>query len=409
MSVILDNMQLYSRVKTEKEIQAVSKRYPIVLLSGLFGVGKSTLLASLARSSREAKPPVRILHLDAEDYPDAASLLEATRALGVGPSALFLDNADRCSGLSGALASIRSRYSASILLASRGGMALESALRESFGPSFSRDFTVYRLQPLGYGEFIEATGLKESRKTLDLYCKTGGLPQSLMIDPESADAAEFTRIRANSFILTEIVEPNSIRNPSYLRELLSLIARFTGERMSARQASEAMAAKGITFSPQSVLDYLGFCARSSLLVPVPLLDIDKNRELDGADSWYFGDAGLRFAFSARETRSELSRAEENLLFLRLADDGWTVKKGRVGYGKHATEEIGFVCERNGTRSYAQIVPGSATAGERMRSYEALLAIRDAWPRYLLDAGADETARDGIRRLSVRDALLRGLE
>ncbi len=398
-----------SRLETEKHIQTISRDHPIVLLTGLFGVGKSTVMNSLARALRDAKPPVRILQLDADsNLSDAKSLLDSTRALGVGPSALFIDNADHIEGLAGALATIRTRYTASVILASRGCSTLEASLGEAFGPAASGELAVYRLQPLRYPEFIEATGLRESRKALDLYCKTGGLPQSLMVAPDSAEAADFAKIRANSFILTEIVEPHSIRNPSYLRELLSLMARFTGNRMSARQASEAMAARGITFSPQSVLDYLGFCEDSGLLVPVPLVDIDKDRTMDGAEAWYFGDAGLRFAFTTKETRAELSRAEENLLFLRLVDDGWAVRKGRVGYGKHATEEICFVCERNGERAYVQVIPGSATAGERIRSYEALLAIRDAWPRYLIDPAADETARDGIKRLFVRDVLLRGL-
>lgn len=397
------------RKDVESRIQMSMKKSALVLLSGLYGVGKTTMLATLARSLREAKPPVRILHLDGDSgFSNGHDVIEATRALGVGPSALFVDNAERIPDLTDVLRTIRARYTVSIVLASRGGSLLEAPLTEAFGREGSDTFAVYRVQPLSYPEFIAATGHKESRKTLDLYCKAGGLPQSLMLAPESPEMAEFTRIRANSFLLTEIIEPNSIRNPSYLRELLSLIARSTGEKLSARQASEAMAARGITFSPQSVLDYLGLCATSGLLIPVSRIDIDKNRAIDSADSWYFGDAGLRFAFAARETRSETPRAEENLLLLRLIDDGWSVRKGRVGYGKHAMEEITFVCERAGSRAYVQIIPGSATAGEKIRAYEALRAIRDAWSQYLIDPTADEGAQDGIIRLSVREALLRGL-
>jgi predicted AAA+ superfamily ATPase len=401
-------MVFCDRKHVEEAIDEIRRSYPIVLLTGLHGVGKSTLLAHIAKRVRESRPPVRILQLDARDgLREGRDLAEAARALGVGPSALILDNADIVRDLGTALTAIRARHTVSIVLAGASSQGAEKACESAFGPSGTGVYASYTVHPLEYGEFLLATGLSDSRTSLDAYSKVGGLPQSLMVPPTSPDALAFALLRANSFLLTEIVEPASIRNPAYLRALLSIVARSGGERLSARQAAEAMDGLGITISSQAVLDYLALCSEARLLIPVPILDIAEKRPLDSAGSWYYGDAGLRYAFAAREARSETSKAEENLAFLKLISDGWKVSRGRVGYGKLAREEITFVCDKAGKRLYVQCLPASAGRGERARMIEALLAVRDAWPRVLIGEDESTGEGDGIARTFMREFLLKG--
>jgi hypothetical protein len=55
-----------------------------------------------------------------------------------------------------------------------------------------------------------------------------------------------------------------------------------------------------------------------------------------------------------------------------------------------------------------MIANTATQGARLRKRKALLAIRDAWPRYLIDADESEEARDGIKMLYVREFLQTGI-
>lgn len=367
------------------------------------------MLEESARSLREERPPVRIVRVEGgTDAATGRELIQAARALGVGSSALFIDEADVIEGIAEGLQAILANHAATVFATGRNSKRLEAALIPAFGPDASNELAIVRMDPLTYGEFLTATGIAESRAALDLYCKTGGLPQSLMVHPESPDSEEFARIRANSFILTEIVERHAIRNPAQLRALLALAARSTGESLPAREVCEAFRAERVTISPQAALDYLGFCAEAGILVPVPTFDLSKGRVADSCDVWYFGDAGLRAAFVARHSNADLSRAEENLAYLRLVADGWSVWHGRIGSSGKSKEDITFVCERGGKRIYLQVIANTATSGARLRKRAALLAIKDAWPRYLIDADEGEDLKDGVGRLYIRDFLASGV-
>ena len=402
-------MEIIERKKYIEQIFEERKRHRILLLAGLHGVGKTELLDTASHALKGEQPPVRILHVKPEDgISNGQELVLASRALGVGNSALFVDNADLIVDLPKALAEILAKYAVTIFLSGRNTHALETELSPIFGKEGQNELSTIRVNPLSYSEFLAAWNLSESRESVELYGRTGGLPQSLMIDPRTRDAADFARIRADAFILTELVEPNGIRNPSHLRELLSIAAQSTGSALPARLIRDAFESKRITISPQAAIDYLGLCEKSGILVPVSVLDLDKKRSLDSLDVWYFGDTGLRSAFVKKETHAELARAEENLAYLHLVDDGWSVQRGRIGYGRQMKEDITFVCERNGKRAYVQMIPNTATSGERFRKREALLAIRDAWPRFLIETVPSESENDGIAQVFPRDLLLSGL-
>ncbi len=392
-----------------KAIADARKSSRLILISGLYGSGRSAMLEETARSLREERPPVRIVRASGlSGITTGSELAQTARALGVGPSALFVDEADSIEGLIPALSAILKNYSTTVFITGRNSVRLENSISPIFGPGGSGDLAIVRINPLSYAEFLSAVGIAESRDALDQYCRIGGLPQSLMVSPESPDSPEFARIRANSFILTEIVERHSLRNPSQLRALLELAARSTGESLPARQVCDAFRAERVTISPQAALDYLGFCAESGILVPVPTYDFARQRFIDSGDVWYFGDVGLRAAFATRQSPADLARAEENLAYLRLVADGWTVWHGKVGSSGPSREDVSFVCERDGKRLYIQMVANTATSGARLRKRAALLSIRDAWPRYLIDADEGEDLKDGIGRLYIREFLINGI-
>jgi len=402
-------MEIARKEKYLELIAANRKTARVILISGLHGSGKSALLEEMGRSIREERPPVRIVRIEGgNNAATGKELVQAARALGVGPSALFVDEADAIEGLGEGFAAILANHAATIFVTGRNTHRLESLLGAAFGPEATNELAIVRMDPLNYGEFLQATELADSRAALDLYCKTGGLPQSFMVRPDSPDAEEFARIRANSFILTEIVERHSIRNPVQLRALLSLAARSTGESLPAREVCAAFRAERVTISPQAALDYLDFCAESGILQSVSTFDLTRGRFADSCDVWYFGDVGLRAAFVPRRSSADLARAEENLAYLRLVADGWTVWHGKVGASGKTREDVTFVCEREGKRIYIQVIANTATSGARLRKRAALLAIRDAWPRYLIDADEGEDLKDGVGRLYIRDFLASGI-
>lgn len=387
-----------------QKIDELRKTYRIILISGLSGSGKSTVLSDIVHRIRAEQPPVRIVQAGMSgDALSGKQLLTEAKALGTGKSALCIDNADPVTDIAATLGEICRKYDTTVFITGKNGVQLESRLAGTGSPTCA----ILRCGPFSYDEFLDFHDLAESRHAFELYARTGGLPDTGITSPENPAMSTWLTHRANSFVLSDIVESASIRNPSHVRALLRLVARSTGEALTARQICESFAADKLTISPQSALDYLSACRDSGLLVPVPVFDLNRERKIDTGIAWYFADNGLRSAFVSKSP-AEMDRATENLALLRLLDDGWALAQGRVNLGPAVRERINFVCERDGERRYLQIIGNHATSAERLRKRRALLAVHDAWPKYSIDSDTDESQSFGVIRIEARDVVRKGL-
>lgn len=382
----------------------------IIVLNGVHRSGKSHTLSRVVKDLRASVPPVHVIHLKSgHGLLEGKELTAAARGLGVGPSALCVDDADRIQGFSEAVSDILTRHGTAIVATGARTVALTEELSSRFAPDSVRRVDI---TPLSYSEWLEARGLRDSANALQQYSKLGGLPDSGIFPAEDPRSREFLDMRVHSFLFTQIVETLPLRNPGALRPILSLLAAHLGEILSAREIRGALEGSRFSLSPQSVIDYIEACRLSGLLIPVPVVDLSADREMQDAQVWYFADNGLRTAFAGRDNAAEADRALRNLLFLGLTGSGWKVRQGRIDAGKDRKEELSFICEAGEKRIYVQAVGNAATAGERVRKYKALLSVRDGWPKYLIDpAGPGEGGEltpDGVHHLLARDFLRKGL-
>lgn len=389
------------------------KTRQIVLLSGLRGSGKTSLLTDIARSLRRDKPPVRVVEVrGGETITSDIELLDAAHALGAGVSALIVDNAELIDNLLSALREIHKKYKTTVYLSGQKTVILEELIEQCTSLSCE----ILRIHPFSYKEFLEHQTLPESRSSFMHYLSCGGLPQSLILPCTSEHSFTVRRISADSFLLGNIIERFSVRNPSVMRLLVEKIAKTQGGQISTRTISESFAVRRITVSNQTVIEYLEYCRLSGLLEQVPVIDCKTGKIIEAGSSWYFMDNGLRSAFAAGTGSADLSlkkadteKAFENALYIRLIDEGYTVVKGRITKGKDFLEYISFVCTKNSKKIYLQISPFSAGASEQIRKRQALLAVRDAWPKYLIGEEDESVQDDGIISLSARKILYEGVE
>ncbi|NLL99984.1 MAG: ATP-binding protein [Treponema sp.] len=380
------------------------KTYDTVLLSGLRGCGKTTLLNEIARCLRRDKPPVRVVEIKggniiSTDY----DLLEAARALGAGISALIIDNAENIENLLPAIVEIHKKYKTTIYLSGEKTLILEEILKQSTTITYE----IIKIHSFSYKEFLEYHSLKENQISFIHYLLCGGIPRALILPCTSENTYMIQKIYADSFILENIIERFSIRNPSIIRQLLEKIAKTQGTQISSRAISESFAANRITVSNQTVIEYLEYCRLSGLLEQIPVIDIKTLKTIEAGSAWYFTDNGLRNAFVATTNdsnlkKSNIEKAFENALYCKLTDQGYTVTKGRISKGKDFLENISFICTKNNKKFYIQISPFAAPATTQFRKRESLLAIHDAWPKYLI--GEESEKSDGIITISARKIL-----
>ncbi|ULQ59654.1 AAA family ATPase [Brucepastera parasyntrophica] len=401
-------MKHIQRKKYLKRILSLKDSHRTIVVTGMHGSGKSVFLGELARELKKpqedsGRPPFRVVQVsDGENIRTGKDLIAKARELGSGPSALLIDNADRIGDIADAVREIHRSYAVTIVLTAAeetDEMADGITAAEQSSPA------LLHLLPFSYQEFLELHEIPDSHASLEHYGECGGLPENNALPPGSPEAGHFRTFLADSFILTEIIERKNIRNPGHIRALLELAARSSGEVLSARQIREALAADHITISPQAALDYLSHCKKAGLLAPVPVFDINAGKLLSSGMVWYFGDTGLRNAFVKTRSLKSADQTIENLVFLKLLEDGWDIQRGRTDCGRNLREDISFICGRDGRKVYIQVTGGSPGAAAIERKKRALLAVRDAWPKYCINSTGETGIEDGIRQVLVRDFLL----
>lgn len=402
----MDSMILKKEIIQQTLIKARSERR-LTVVAGLRRTGKTTILQTAMQEMRTARPPVRIVHVEAESEEwTGRRLVNEAKALGVGPSALVIDNADCIAGLAEALAEIERRHAPWMLVSGKRTQELEASLSGLFSP------LVVRVRPFSYLEFLAYAGLNDTPASVQLYARAGGLPENLACIGDEELSRRIRFLSADSFILTEILENGPVRNPRQLRKVVSLAVRHSGESLPSRQICAALASERITISPQSAVDYLEAARVSGLLVPIPVYDISKRKILDTSPVWFCSDAGFREPFldvMQGTSKAESDRSIENLLFLALESEFGTVYRGRTDLDSKHREEVSFVCEGSGKRVYIQFCGSSPSAAAYERKKRALLAIRDGWSKILVESGQEGTGDDGILSVSPRTLLAEGVE
>lgn len=394
---------MYYREKYCKAVLEARNHHRLILLSGIRFSGKKETLGEIARRLRQDKPPVRIVHIhEGSQCPNGTALLQEARSLGVGASALLIDCADSIESLIPALSRILETTGASIVLTGTRTSRLESALSENF----PKECAVIRMRPFTYAEFLFSGNLSDTRETYERYLDLGGMTEALF--PQSLASGELLPLVADSLILRDIIENNPVRNAAHIRALLELIAANPGQSLSARDISRHFSSRSLTISPQSALDYLVLCGKSRIVESIPLFDILKGRELDTSRVWYFADTGLMDVFVPDRSRAVREGKIETLVYLTLADEGWTIRRGRMERGSGMREDITFVCEREGKKAYIQYIPPSAGMSRMKQASKALLSVRDAWPKIIVGMNETSQSDSGLWNISERELILHGL-
>ncbi len=402
-------MRIISRPLLLERVLVQAESGTIICLNGLPGSGKSTLLGEITRSLRTRVPPVRLVSVNTQSgentrVTEKTGLLNAAKALGVGPSALIIDDADSIAGLPQALERIIREHSVTVFLAEKKA----GSLSDLSGHKEALRINTITVSPLLYPEFLEIHNRRASPSELELYAEAGGLPRAALLAPGSADSLALLSMIGDSFMLKNLIERFSVRNASHIRLLLEFAASHTGAPVPAREVSAWFGERRQTISPQAVLDYLEYCAASGILLRMPVHDLDKGKDLDSGQVYYFGDTGLRTAFLGTEESGDRLQAMENLVLLRLRYDLWNVRQGRVQLKGRDRQKITFICEKENSRVYVQLSDPGSSFEERLRERTSLLCVRDAWPKILIDSLSENSTSDGIRSVTLTEVLSRGL-
>ena len=218
------------------------------------------------------------------------------------------------------------------------------------------------VQPLTYNEFLMFHKLEDTEESLRKYLYYGGLPGLRQTGLDDEDlVTEYLSGVFNTIMLKDIIERHSIRNITFLNNLIRFFADTTGKLNSVNNISNYLKSRGQDVSAKTVSAYINYFCEAYLLASVRRYDVHGKKLLESNDKLYFGDVGLRNIIAGGERESDMEKVIENVVYQHLIHLGYKVYVGQLRAG-----EVDFVCTRTGDRRYVQVAYIIADDSTRQR-------------------------------------------
>jgi predicted AAA+ superfamily ATPase len=261
-------------------------------------------------------------------------------------------------------------------------------------------YTTITIHSLSYTEFLQFHALSDDNSSLGLYLRYGGLPylSNLSLSNEQSILSYFQTIE-DTILLNDIVNAHKGSSTNFFRYLIRFLADSVGSPVSANSIARYLKNQHLQLSVPTVLSYLESVVRAFLVHRTEFMDISGKELLDISSKYYFEDIGIRNHLVNGFAPKDRAKIIENAVYLSLAQQGWTIRTGRMNNDK----EIDFIATHGDKKVYVQVCEQFNSQKKIETEFGNLLVPRDAHPRYMItmDETLDGSSQDGIKVYSLR--------
>jgi len=203
----------------------------------------------------------------------------------------------------------------------------------------------------------------------------------------------------STIILKDVIARKKIRNTVFLEQLVKYLAGNVGNLFSSKSISDYLKNQRTEISTNQVIEYISALLDAFVIHKVDRYDIVGKKLFERGEKYYFENMGIRNAIAGYKLQDRAMRLE-NVVFNHLLFCGYDVKVGIL-----QSEEIDFVCSKNGETLYAQVAMELSKAETINREFGNLLKIKDNYPKIVISADMSfENTYDGVEHIYIRDFL-----
>ncbi len=385
----------------DKVIPFVGKQL-IKAFTGQRRVGKSYLLFQVMKYIQEIDESATIIYINKEDlqfdsikdYLDLENYVQNNRSK-VGKTYIFIDEIQDVIEFERALRSLV--LDSQIDLYCTGSNA--NLLSGELSTVLSGRFIEIPVFSLSFTEFLQFHKLDNTENSVDLYLKYGGLPYIIHLPLNDSVVFEYLKNIYTTIIYRDIVERFSIRNVRFLEQLTLFLANNIGSLFSAKSISDFLKSQQTKIAPNQVQTYLHHLTSAFLIHEVARFDIVGKRIFEIGEKYYFENLGIRNAIWGYRLEDK-AKIIENVVYNHLRYLGYNVKIGVVN-----SEEIDFVCEKQGETLYIQVALVLEEQKTIEREFGNLLKVKDNYPKYVITRnGFEGNTYKGIPVIKLIDFL-----
>ena len=268
-----------------------------------------------------------------------------------------------------------------------------------------------RMYPLSFKEFVAFRGLRSDdecssqntppvsyEKALNDYLSQGSFP-AVALSPNQELVQAITQGLIDSIVMRDVVQRGRIDNDASFQRVAQFVFGAVGSEISANKIANTLKSAGYSVTANTVDRYLNLLCDAFVLYKCQRYDIRGKERLRFNGKYYVVDTGLRNAFLGERPR-DFGHVLENVVYMELLRRDYEVTVGRIG-----AKEIDFVAVNGTEKVYVQVASTLVEVAVQEREFSALLAVRDAYPKYVVSMDEIDYSRDGIRHLNIVPFLL----
>lgn len=265
-------------------------------------------------------------------------------------------------------------------------------------------YVEFRIHSLSYLEFLQFHKLENNDNSLEKYIHFGGLPYLANLPLEERVVMEYINSIYSTIVLRDVVQRKNIRNTIFLEQLIRFLANNVGSLFSSKSISDFLKNQSVKIAPNQVSDYANALAEAFIVHRIGRYDIVGKRFFERGEKYFFENMGIRNAVAGYKPQDRAKRLE-NVVCNHLIICGYDVKVGAF-----ATEEIDFVCTRDGETLYVQVAAELSRPDTIEREFGNLLKIRDNYPKLVVSGEVSfENSYEGVEHIHIRDFLTSNLK
>lgn len=375
----------------------------IKIITGVRRSGKSTLLRLFVEHVAKTITDANIIQIDfnnieyeqLREYHALHNYIES-HYLENHQNFVLIDEVQMCKGFELAINSLHASGRYDIYLTGSNAFLLNSDLATLFA---GRVFPI-EIYPFSFKEYLDyERDNGDQYQMFDRYLIDGGFAGSYIYN----DLPEKYRYIAeiyDTMIIRDVEQKYSIENPIILREIGDFLMDNVSRLTTANTIAGTLNSSKQTTNNKTVGAYLDYFCKAFAFYKFKRYDIEGKSYLRSQDKYYLVDHTLRYAKLGTKNMNTGS-TYENIVAIELLRRGYDVYVGAM-----RNHEIDFVAEKQGTKVYIQVSYDISEESTFARETDALLAIKDAYPKILIARTRQpEYQHEGIRIIDISDWLL----
>ncbi len=252
--------------------------------------------------------------------------------------------------------------------------------------------------PLSFKEFMTAFNYANELKAYQKYIEIGGFPYLINLDDDPSLIRNYLDGIYNTVLLKDVVGKNNIKDVMVLESLVKFIFDNIGNLTSTNKINNVLNTSNRKCTVNTIDNYLNYLINSFIIYKVSRYDIKEKKYLKTLDKYYVNDLGLR-NFILGNTNN-LESILENVIFLELKRRGY-----EIYVGKYENKEIDFVVKNEDGIKYIQVALSLRDEKTLKKELEALQAVKDNYPKYIINLDYDKTNYEGIKQINALEFLL----